>query len=172
LPRPKAGKAGVDERAYYLGNGLSAVDGKSRSVIPAALRHPLERNGDGKFLFIALHPTDPCLIAYDRNWSQAQVQQLREDEAADRAAGIKVDRANINRVAFGATDEVGYDASGRFVIPDFYRDYANLTSKALFIGTGDVFEIWDPQTLIDTPGVDDRIRKLAQFHMKPKKGAA
>lgn len=155
----------------FTGNGIGGIDGKGRVGIPAALRHALEKNGDGRFLHIALHESDPCLVGYDSGWSQHLRGQLRDDEAAARAAGQCFDRANRNRLAFGATVELGYDASGRFILPGDMRAIAGLEANAFFLGTGDVFEIWNPQTLIATPGIDDRLKQLVAAQIRQREGA-
>lgn len=149
---------------------MVGVDAKSRVGIPAHLRHALEKNGDGRVLFIALHPTSPCLIGFDIGWSRAMVAQLRDDEASAFARGSSVDRANVNRLAYGALEEVAYDGAGRFILPGFFKAEANIGTNALMIGTGSVFEIWDPQTLIDAPDVDDRVKRLARYHLENPRG--
>ncbi len=160
----------MGDREPYTGNSMAGVDGKSRVGVPAHLRHALEKNGDGRVLSIALHPRDRCLIAFDSGWNRAMVARLREDEAADRASGGVFDRANTNRLAYGALEEVAYDANGRFILPGFFKHEAGIGQHALFIGTGDVFEIWDPSTLIAEPGVDPRLKRLAQYHLDNPRG--
>jgi MraZ protein len=63
----------VGEREAFNGFAMTAVDGKGRVAIPASMRAVIERNveaggGDPRPVVIALHPQDPCLIAYDPAW--------------------------------------------------------------------------------------------------------
>jgi MraZ protein len=47
------------------------------------------------------------------------------------------------RFIFSSTSYVEVDEQGRFVIPKNLLDYAKLDKKAVIIGVGDHFEIWD-----------------------------
>ena len=77
---------------------------------------------------------------------------LQRDEARALDAGRDVDRDNIGRLAFGTGEELPFDASGRFILPAFYRETAGLTDLAFFIGIGERFEIWNPQAILKGRG--------------------
>ena len=62
-------------------------------------------------------------------------------------------------------EEVPFDASGRFILPTFFRAKAQLTELAFFFGAGNTFEIWNPNLLIDTPGIDEETKDVAAFLM-------
>lgn len=155
----------------FTGHALNAIDAKGRVAIPAGLRQAVEANGDGRNLIIAKHDTDPCLIGYDRGWSALLHARLSrsEDRAAD--SGRDYDRHNANRRAFGLVEDVPFDASGRFILPPMLRDRAQLTDLALFLGTGDTFEVWNPRILIETPGMDEEIKEVARWLLSSR-GAA
>ena len=50
-------------------------------------------------------------------------------------------------MAFGATEEVPYDSSGRIVLPPMMRRKGGIEDLALFLGAGETFQIWNPQTV-------------------------
>lgn len=155
----------------FTGHALNAIDAKGRVAIPSGLRQAVEINGDGRNLIIAKHETDPCLIGYDRGWSALLHARLgrTEDRAAD--SGRDYDRFNANRRAFGLVEDVPFDASGRFILPPMLRDRAQLGDLALFLGTGDTFEVWNPRLLIDAPSMDEEIKDVARW-LLASRGAA
>jgi hypothetical protein len=62
-------------------------------------------------------------------------------EAAARSAQAHHRRM---RHAFGIVEAAPKDDSGAFRIPDALHHLGRIDSAALFIGTGDRFEIWNP----------------------------
>lgn len=162
----------MDSRKPYTGYALNGIDGKGRVGIPAGLRATVEANGDGeRTLFVARHPSDPCLVGYDRQWSNLLKTQLTTDEHLDRGEGRVFDRLNKSRRAYTMVDEVGFDGSGRFIIPGFLRQSAKLADCALFFGVGDQFEIWSPTVLLETPQVDAELKEVAQWLLDQRTAA-
>jgi MraZ protein len=162
----------VDNRIPYQGYALNGIDGKGRVAIPAALRAAVEANGGGeRILYVAKHKSDPCLVGYDRNWASLINGDLKEDEQLDRSEGRNIDRPNARRRAFAMVDPVGYDGSGRFILPGFLKARAALDDCALFFGVGDQFEIWSPQVLLRTPQVDAELKEVAQWLLDQRASA-
>jgi MraZ protein len=154
----------VDSRIPYQGYALNGIDGKGRVGIPAGLRAAVEANGGGeRTLFVSKHKTDPCLVCHDRAWANLLASELKADEQQDRSEGRSFDRPNAQRRTFTLVDEVGFDGSGRFVIPGFLKSRAELDDCALFFGVGQQFEIWSPRVLIQTPHVDAELKDVAQW---------
>ncbi len=161
----------MSERGLFRGHALQAIDGKGRVAIPAPLRAVIERNSGDRILLISKHDSDPCLIGYDRTWSELLHARLERDEARALDKGQSVDRHNIARRAFGLVEEVPFDASGRFILPPFFRSKGQLGDLAFFYATGDTFEIWNPKVLIATPGIDEETKEIVAFHLDAR-GAA
>ena len=161
----------MGDRGLFRGHALQAIDGKGRVAVPASLRAVIERNAGERVLLLGLHPTDLCLTGADTNFSQIDYDRLQRDEARALDNGRDVDRDNIARAAFGGNEELPFDASGRFILPPFFRDAAQLGDVAFFVGTGERFEIWNPRLLADAPGVPDALKKMAAYHLS-QRGAA
>jgi len=147
----KAGK--LADRGLFRGHALQGIDAKGRVGIPAPLRATIERNSAGqKLLLLGVNESDGCLTGADTNQSDAAFARIeREQERAlehDRAPRLVASPL----VTFGITEEIPFDASGRFILPSFFRDEAGLAEWAFFIGKGDHFEIWNPQRLLDGSG--------------------
>jgi MraZ protein len=156
----------VSGRGLYKGHTLNAIDAKGRVVIPASLRQVVEQNGSARLLVIGKHDCDPCLIGYDSDWAtHLHAQRTQRDSIQFEKNGAPTG-SNPNRRAFGMTEDVPFDPSGRFVLPPFYKDRGKLNDLAFFLGTGDTFEIWNPLVLIETPGIDEEIKEIAAYEMK------
>lgn len=165
-------EGGVGERGDYQGSGLALVDDKGRVAIPNALRGTLAENSpradgkDGGTIIIAAHEEAPCLIAYDPAYVAELKRELNERVALSRGPDGRIDH-NIKRG--GANGEaVPFDGSGRFIMPGFPRFYANIGANAFFWGTLDYIEIWDPATLVATPGLSPQMVAACRYYCQDK----
>lgn len=152
----------MEDRDLFHGFSLSAIDGKGRVAMPAAMRSAIEKNSGEERLVIAKHPKDPCLIGYGRDYLRRAHGKLDQAEAARVAAGGEIDY-NAKRRAFALTEEVPFDKSGRFVMPAFFAARASLDGLAMFIGWGDYFEIWNPEVAINADAVDAEVKEAAEY---------
>jgi MraZ protein len=155
---------------------MTGVDGKGRVAIPASMRAVIDKNveaggGDPRTVVIALHPKDPCLIAYDPAWLKLSHARLERREELREADGAEQDY-NAKRRALALTESAGFDSSGRFVLPDFYAMKAKLLpgTDAVFSGAGNYFEIWNPDLLLAADGVEPALKELVEF-TRAKRGA-
>lgn len=160
----------MSSRELFAGYGLNAIDAKGRVAIPSCLRAAIEANSAGRTLVLAKHPNDPCLIGYDREWLKVLDGRLDAQESQVRSSGGEFDYYTINRTAFGAVEEVPYDASGRFILPPFARKRAQLDDLAFFFGARHFFEIWNPAVLAAHPNAHPDAREAAQFLIDERNG--
>ena len=148
------------------------MDDKGRVAIPNALRSILAENAprpdgkDGGTIIVAVHEDQPCLMAYDPAYLAELKVELDRRAELSRGADGKID-PNIKRG--GANGEaVPFDGSGRFIMPGFPRFHAGIGANAFFWGTFDYIEIWDPKTLLDTPGVAPAMVSACRYHCQEK----
>jgi MraZ protein len=122
----------------FQGSALNAVDAKGRVSIPAFLRTVVERRGDARTIVLASHESFPCLSAYDPAYAalkHAKLERLLEKEETSPDAELEYQQRNL--MAFGATEEVPYDSSGRVVMPPMMRRKGGIEELALFLGAGE-----------------------------------
>ena len=50
---------------------------------------------------------------------------------------------DTRRFLLASATEVELDQQGRFVIPDYLKEYSHLKSEAVFLGLGSWVEVWD-----------------------------
>ena len=130
----------------FQGSALNAVDAKGRVSIPAFLRGVIERRGDARTIVLAKHEAFPCLSAYDPAYAalkHAKLERLLEKEETGPDAQLEYQQRNL--MAFAATEEVPYDSSGRILFPPMMRRKGQIGDLALFLGTGETFQIWNPR---------------------------
>ena len=153
----------------FQGSALNAVDGKGRVSVPAFLRGVIERRGDARTIVLAAHEAFPCLAAYDPAYAamkHSKLERLLEKE--ETSADAQLDYQQRNLMAFAATEEVPYDSSGRIVLPPMMRRKGKIEDLALFLGTGETFQIWNPQLLLDDARIPEDLKDIARFRLEER----
>jgi len=153
----------------FQGSALNAVDGKGRVSIPSFLRSVIERRGDARTITLAKHDSFPCLSAYDPAYAalkHAKLERLLEKEETGPDAQLEYQQRNL--MAFAATEEVPYDSSGRILFPPMMRRKGQIGELALFLGTGETFQIWNPQLLLDDPRIPEDLKDIARYRLEDR----
>ena len=150
----------------FQGSALNSVDAKGRVSVPAFLRSVIERRGDAKTIVLAKHEAFPCLSAYDPAYAalkHAKLERLFEKQEGDADASLEYQQRNL--MAFGATEEVPYDSSGRIVLPPMMRRKGELDDLALFLGAGETFQVWNPKLFLADDRVPEDLKDIARFRL-------
>ena len=157
----------------FQGSALNAVDAKGRVSIPAFLRGVIERRGDARTIVLAKHEAFPCLSAYDPAYAalkHAKLERLLEKEETDPQAQLEYQQRNL--MAFAATEETPYDSSGRILLPPMMRRKGQIDDLALFLGTGETFQIWNPQVLLDEQRIPEDLKDIARYRLEERGASA
>lgn len=167
--------AGV-ARSGYRGVGLQLVDDKGRVAIPAGLRATLEKNSghpvetrDARVAILSTHESDKCLVAYDEPYFDSLMQRL-DARALEFAGDRGRTDPNIWRDGVGTSENIAFDASGRFVLPGMLGHLAGIPkgSYAFFMGVGATIELWNPRTLLDHPTISEQIKAACRYCLEEK----
>ncbi len=153
----------------FQGSALNAVDAKGRVSVPAFLRSVIERRGDARTIVLAKHDSFEALSAYDPAYAalkHAKLERLLEKQETDPAA--ELDYARRTMMAFGATEEVPYDSSGRIVLPTMMRKKGGIEDLALFIGVGETFQLWNPTLFLADPNIPEDMKDIARFRLEER----
>ena len=130
----------------YSGQAYSAAGDKSRYVLPPLFRKAVKESSDGRTLCLMKHPTWNCLVGFGTSRKEELEAQLdREEELAARV-GRDFDRDTRASQLFGF-NELPFDDSGRFVMPDHLRDLGGIEDGLFFQGGGRFFTLWNPAEL-------------------------
>jgi len=113
------------------------LDDKGRIAIPAKCREMLAVCCHDNQLIITIDTEERCLLMYPLiNWQDIE-QKLEKLPSFNHAA------RRIQRLLIGHATEVLLDNQGRLLLPQELREYAELRKKAVLVGQGKKFEIWD-----------------------------
>ena len=144
----------------FLSNTTNTLDAKGRVSVPASFRATCSASGyDGIVVWPSLDGDyleggDLSVL----NYYQGALDQM---ELYDEG------REALELVIFGESEKLGFDSTGRVVLPAAFRDYADLDGKVTFIGRGRKFEIWNPEKH-EARKTELREKALANRHrMKP-----
>jgi MraZ protein len=118
---------------------------------------------------LAKHEAFACLSAYDPAYAalkHAKLERLLEKEETGPQAQLEYQQRNL--MAFAATEEVPYDSSGRILMPPMMRRKGQLSDLALFLGTGETFQIWNPQLLLDDERIPEDLKDITRFRLEER----
>ncbi|AOL94219.1 division/cell wall cluster transcriptional repressor MraZ [Porphyrobacter sp. LM 6] len=132
----------------YSGQAFSPAGDKGRFVLPPAFRKAVkESSGGNRILCLAAHDRFDCLIGFGLSRTEKLHEQLeREEERAIRLQDAGFDRDVRAQQLFGF-EQLPYDDSGRFVMPEHLRDLGKVGDGLYFQGAGDFFFVWNPDEL-------------------------
>jgi len=104
--------------------------------IPTKHRDALRGESDGS-LVVTISPSDRCLLLY----------RLEDWEDVERKLTalptLNAQTRQLKRMLIGHADDCAMDASGRILLPPQLREFASIDRKAVLVGQGDKYEIWD-----------------------------
>lgn len=115
----------------FLGEYHHNLDAKGRLAIPVKFRESLKGGA------VVTRGLDNCLTIYSKNQWNKIAQQLSALPMTNPNA-----RAYIRFMLAGAM-EVDLDRSGRVVLPQYLREFANLSGAVVVAGLFNRIEIWN-----------------------------
>ena len=163
----------ADKPIRYNGKGFSLRAEKNRLALPASLRKDVVASSAGeRVLCLAKHHAWTCLIGFGRSRIDTFDDYLdREEERATRL-GNDFDR-DLRSMQLWGFEQIPFDASGRFVLPDHLAELGILRDEVFFHGAGEFFTLWSPDELAAMgqgwEGPQAACRKLAADTAKGRK---
>ncbi|MEL6363636.1 MAG: division/cell wall cluster transcriptional repressor MraZ [Pseudomonadota bacterium] len=130
---------GAGRRTKFVGSSTHKIDAKGRVSVPAEFRKTLAgREFDGVYCFPAF--TGATLECGGEELIDGLNAMISEMEMFDD------DREAFELVVMGETRKLSVDATGRIQLPEEFLTHAELDGSATFVGRGDRFQIWKPET--------------------------
>ena len=113
------------------------IDKKGRISVPASFRAVLGKQGfSGIIVYQSLK--HGCLEA-------CGMQRFEKmNERIEQMDPFSPERDALADTLFGQSVQLSCDGEGRVMLPEHLRDAGNLKDQAVFVGKGEVFEIWEP----------------------------
>lgn len=115
----------------FIGEYKHTLDDKKRLSLPVKFRQELGKK------IVVTRGLEGCLFVYSQKEWKAISEQL-----GNLGMGQQSTRGFARFMLAGAV-EVDVDSSGRILIPDFLKDFAELKSKVVFAGVASRIEIWN-----------------------------
>lgn len=118
------------------GSNYISLDAKGRMSIPTKHRAALTGESEGR-LVVTISPTDKCLMMYTLDdWKVVE-------EKLVALPSLNPQNRVLKRMLIGNADDCVMDGSGRILLSQQLREFASIDRKAVIVGQGDKYEIWD-----------------------------
>lgn len=115
----------------FIGEYQHSIDAKGRMAVPAKFRGKLKSGA------VVTRGLDNCLFLYPKDeW----------EKLAEKLSQLPISQANTRafaRLMLAGAMDVKIDSLGRILIPEYLRQYAGMTKKAVVAGLFNRLEIWD-----------------------------
>lgn len=118
----------------FYGEYLHTLDNKSRLIIPAKFRDTIGEMCVDKF-FIT-RGLDECLFMFPESEWKTQEAKFKSMPLTKREA------RKFNRLFFAGAVEAVPDKQWRVLIPDYLKEYAQLSKSVMVVGVSNRIEIW------------------------------
>ena len=128
----------VSTRGFAMFRGINGIhiDAKGRIVMPTRYRDRIQldsKNG----VILTIDTEERCLLLYPLpEWEEIE-KKLAALPSFNPAA------RRIQRLLIGHATDVEMDNQGRILLPPLLREYAGLAKRAVLVGQGKKFEVWD-----------------------------
>lgn len=123
--------------SLFLSSYENRLDTKGRISVPASFRASV--SGE-KFPGVVLYRsfTHNCI----EGLAMSRMEQLA---AATDKMGVFDDALDdLSAMLFADARQLSFDVTGRIVIPSDLLKHAGITDRAVFVGRGNSFQIWNP----------------------------
>ena len=122
----------------FYGEYIHTVDRKGRLILPSKFREVSKENSIEKF-FIT-RGLEKCLFMFAEEEWRAQEQKFKSMSLT------KLESRTFNRLFFSGAVDVAPDRQGRFIVPQYLKDYASIKRDVVIIGVSNRVEIWNSAT--------------------------
>jgi MraZ protein len=124
--------------ALFLSTFENKIDKKGRVSVPAQFRASLSGQGFHGVVVYESFVND-CVEGCD----MSRIQQF--SESIDNLDPFSESRDALATTILGCAVQLPFDGDGRIILPENLISKAKVESKAIFVGKGRTFEIWNPQ---------------------------
>ena len=119
----------------FYGEFRHSIDRKGRLILPAKFREVYKEHGIERFFLT--RGLDKCIFMFAEDEWRAQEQKFKN------MSFTKQETRSFNRVFFSGAVDIVPDRQGRFIVPQYLKDYAGIKKDAIVIGVANRIEVWD-----------------------------
>src|SRR5215216_4305926 len=133
----RGSKRGMDR---FVSTFTNKIDAKGRVSVPAPFRAILERDGYAGGIYCYPSLDAPALDAGGQGLAQ------KIDGLLDGLPDYSDERDELSVALYGDVQVLSLDQDGRIVLPETLRAHAGLETHVTFVGLGQKFQMWEPQS--------------------------
>lgn len=124
--------------ALFLSTFENKVDTKGRVSVPSQFRSMLHGND---FSGIVLYESSKnhCIEGCSIDRIQRLSEMIDDLDPSSREGDA------FAAIILGGAAQLPFDADGRVILPKNLMEFAGIKDKAVFIGKGQTFEVWEPK---------------------------
>ncbi|OYW46123.1 MAG: hypothetical protein B7Z08_09605 [Sphingomonadales bacterium 32-68-7] len=131
----------------YSGQGFSLPGEKGRFVLPPSFRKAIAPTDDTpRKLCLAKHDRWPCLTGFAESRTDLFEAQVTREQDAALKLGKEFDWEQ-RMAQLWSFQDVPFDSSGRFVLPEGLASVCDLGEGIAFLGGSPFFTLWPPKAL-------------------------
>lgn len=125
--------------SLFLSSYENRLDTKGRISVPASFRASVSNE---KFPGVVLYRsfTNDCI----EGMSMSRMEQMAS--ATDKMGVFDSELDDLTAMLFADARPLAFDVTGRVVIPADLLAHAGITDSAIFVGRGNSFQIWNPES--------------------------
>ena len=109
----------------FYGEYIHGIDKKGRIILPSRFRDAAKENNIERF--------------FEYEW-RVQEQKFKN------LSFTKQEARTFNRMFFSGAVDVIPDGQGRFIVPQYLKEFASISKEVVIIGVSNRIEIWDSPT--------------------------
>lgn len=135
----------VSAFVVYAGSGVSGVDAKSRTTIPAELRDAvLESSGGSNEVHLVRHLEYKCLVGFGSNERDQRRSKIDSMQASAIGRGEQFVAEDAG-IGSSSMYKMPFEASGRFVLNPMLGHFTGIApdSRVFFFGVTTHFLLWN-----------------------------
>ena len=127
----------IEKMSLFLSSYENRLDTKGRISVPASFRAALNsENFSGVVLYRSF--TNKCI----EGLSMSRMEMLAN--ATDKMGVFDGNLDDLSAMLFADARPLSFDVTGRIVIPNDLLQHAGIKDRAIFVGRGTSFQIWNP----------------------------
>ena len=122
----------------FYGEYTHNIDRKGRLILPAKFRDICKEYQIDRFLIT--RGLDKCIFMFTEDEWRIQEQKFKS------MPFTKKETRSFNRMFFAGAVDTAPDKQGRFIIPQYLKDYAGIKRETIIIGVSNRIEIWNKKS--------------------------
>ena len=136
----------------FFGEFKYSIDDKGRLRMPAKLKTSLGAE------YVILKGTSKCLFVFTKQYFEQEFLNKLNSVPTFSAEGQKP-----IRMLLSSTYQAEEDVQGRFLLPTYLKEFAQISKGVVFIGVGNRIEIWSEENWSQYIGNNNNLDSLTEL---------